>query len=206
MSSQFKQATGGDAVNIEQKYKKSYGTYLDTKFIFTTNKEIQISSQVSDIRRLIYVVMSRNSSAPTTDYEERLWAERAGILFKCREVYRKMLGQHGAIVFDTEAARDAAQNLELKFQIMFDDHLILKSDSYVSSKALLERLMLAHQTRMANQDYSEFKEWLKRTFGIEEKKKKLEDGRTARILFGLATKSVVQKIPIVSAEPLTNVD
>lgn len=185
MRSQFKQVTGQDPVNIEQKYKKSYSTVLDTKFIFTTNKELQITGQTSDIRRCIMARMTKNPHRPRDDYEEKLWAERAGILHKCRLVYEAMMIEHGAVVVDQEAARDLAEVSELKFQVMFEKQFVSVEDSWMTRVAVRRHLVDSRGNPLSNHEHSEFKEWMKRTQGVIEKKI-TDDGKTLKVYQGLA--------------------
>lgn len=185
MRSQFKQVTGQDPVNIEQKYKKSYSTVLDTKFIFTTNKELQITGQTSDIRRCILVRMVKNPHRPRTDYEDKLWEERAGILFKCQKVYGKMMQEHGAIFVDQEAARDLAEVSELKFQVMFEKQFVVDHQSWMTREAVRRHLIDSRGSPISNHEHSEFKEWMKRAHGITEKKI-AEDGKALKVYLGLA--------------------
>lgn len=185
MRSQLKQVTGQDPVNIEQKYKKSYSTVLDTKFIFTTNKELYITTQTSDLRRCIYVRMTRNLNAPRKDYEDELWAERAGILHKCRSAYEKMMLENGCIVADQEAAKEIGEQSELKFQVMFDQKLKADETSWISRAALRKHLTDRHGVLMSNQDYSEFKEWMKRAQGVTERKI-VDNGQQLKVYQGIA--------------------
>lgn len=161
MRSQFKQVTGQDPVNIEQKYKKSYSTVLDTKFIFTTNKELNITTQTSDLRRCIYVEWPRNPNTPRKGYEDDLWDERAGILHKCKLVYERMVQEHGAIVVDQEAAKEIGEQAELRFQVMFNQKLKADETSWISRAALRRHLTDRHGTLMSNQD-------LQRVQGMDE--------------------------------------
>lgn len=185
MRSQFKQVTGQDPVNVEQKYKRSYSTVLDTKFIFTTNKELHITTQTSDLRRCIYVKMTRNSSPPRRGYEDDLWEERAGILHKCRSAYEKMMQEHGAIVVDQDAAKEVGEQAELKFQVMFNQKLKADETSWVSRVALRKHLTDKNGAMMSNQDYSEFKEWMKRTHDVSERKI-VDSGQQLKIYQGVA--------------------
>ncbi|MBX9766964.1 MAG: hypothetical protein K2X47_06815 [Bdellovibrionales bacterium] len=185
MRSQFKQVTGQDLVNIEQKYKKSYCTALDTKFIFTTNKELQITTQTSDTRRCIYVKMGRNTHPPRRGYEQELWAERAGILHKCREIYEQMIRDHDCIVVDPDAAKDIGEQAELKFQILFNQKLRVDENSWVSRVSLLKHLNDDRGISVSFRDYSEFKEWMKRTHGVIEKKITV-DGQALKVYQGVA--------------------
>lgn len=185
MRSQFKQVTGQDPVNIEQKYKKSYSTVLDTKFIFTTNKELHITTQTSDLRRCIYVKMTRNHNPPRRSYEDDLWEERAGILHKCRVVYERTLQEHGSIVVDQDAAKEIGEQSELKFQVMFNQKLKADDTSWVSRVALRKHLTDRHGLLISNQDYSEFKEWMKRTHGVAERKI-VDNGQVLKVYQGIA--------------------
>ncbi|MBK9038013.1 MAG: hypothetical protein IPL83_02440 [Bdellovibrionales bacterium] len=185
MRSQFKQVTGQDPVNVEQKYKRSYSTVLDTKFIFTTNKELHITTQTSDLRRCIYVKMTKNPSSPRKGYEDDLWEERAGILHKCKSAYEKMMQEHGAIVVDQDAAKEVGEQAELKFQVMFNQKLKADETSWVSRVALRRHLTDKHGVMLSNQDYSEFKEWMKRTHDVSERKI-VDNGQQLKIYQGVA--------------------
>lgn len=195
MRAQFKGVTGGDMMNIEQKYKKSYSTFLDIKIVFTTNKNLQISSEFSNVRRCICVTMAKNPSLATANYEEELWKERAGILFKCREAYRRCLDANGQIKFDMDVVREHAEQTEIQFQSLFDDHLAVAEDSFLTREVLFE--LFRSRFGAETQKYSEFKQWLTRTYPVKERKRKMTDGRVLRVMEGLGHKRYPSK-----SEPL----
>jgi phage/plasmid-associated DNA primase len=86
----FKMLTGGDAVPIERKGKDSYTAELSCKFIFASNDEPKISGQAADRRRAIYCAIEPIAGDPDPHYDDKLWAEGAGILWKCRDAYVRL--------------------------------------------------------------------------------------------------------------------
>lgn len=191
MRAQFKGVTGGDMMNIEQKYKKSYSTFLDIKIVFTTNKNLQISSEFSNVRRCICVTMAKNPNLTTANYEEELWKERAGILFKCRAAYQRCLDANGQIKFDMDVVREHAEQTEIQFQRLFNDHLVVVKDAFFAREALFE--LFSDRFGSDTQKYGEFKQWLTRTFPVKERKRKMPDGRVLRVMEGLGHKRYPSK-------------
>ena len=186
MTSEVKQVTGGDRVTIERKYKDAVSIYLDTKFVFTTNKTLNISGQKADLRRCIYVKFGQNTDGRTERFEERLWEERAGILFKCREAYQA-LSKEGSIKCDYDLLKDEVEDFEVLYESLFENYFELSPDSGVLNHQVYD--MVGEKLNFNNRRYGAFKEWMKRVHGIHEGKRTRSDGTRKKMLVGLKFKN-----------------
>ena len=96
----FKSLTGGDMVRIEKKREHAFSTYLNCKFLFSSNERPSLTGQKADIRRAIYVEVEPITGDPMPQkvYDAKLWAEAAGVVGKCREAYLSACGSDGAAI------------------------------------------------------------------------------------------------------------
>lgn len=182
MTSEVKQVTGGDRVTIERKYKDAVSITLDTKFIFTTNKPLNISGQKADLRRCIYIKFGKNTDDRTENFEKRLWEERAGILFKCREAYGK-LSKEGSINCSVSLLKGEVEDFEMIYESLFERNFVVDPNSKVPRLDVFDTILkeLNHNRRR----YGDFKEWLKRTHGIVERKLTGDDGVRRAMFIGM---------------------
>lgn len=97
MTTAFKNVTGRDPVTINQKYEKSYSTTLDTKFVLSTNKMISIGGDMSEKRRAIIINMQAITEK-IPNYEQNLWQEAGGFLYKCRKAFEELYDKDSKII------------------------------------------------------------------------------------------------------------
>lgn len=157
LSSNFKQLTGGDKVPITNKYEKAYSAYLDTKLIITTNKNIMISSQESDLRRCIFVRFRKDDTF-LEDFEETLFNERNGILLKCKDAYEKLVDRNGKIQCDLNAIEDESSSFEIDFEVVLNNDLEFCEGECVPKYKLYDFLRIKYGWDKTK--YTEFKNWL----------------------------------------------
>ena len=64
----------------------------------------------------------------------RLWAERAAILYLCKQAYEQTVVEHGPIACDTVEMEDLASTDNDKFEVLFDEFFKMDANGFVSSK------------------------------------------------------------------------
>jgi phage/plasmid-associated DNA primase len=163
LSSNFKQLTGGDMVPITNKYEKAYSAYLDTKIIITTNRNLMITSQDSDLRRCIFVKF-RKDKRRLENFEEILFQERNGILLKCQQKYLELTQNNSEIKCDIQAAKDGARDFEVEFETIFKNYFIIEEGAKTQRCKVWE---ICQKYKFNPNRYSDFKEWFLRTKNLD---------------------------------------
>lgn len=174
--SNFKKLTGGDSIRIERKQQPSYTARVDTMCIITSNKLPSLTSAMADVRRAIVVDFSprQGDDGDRKTYEDRLWEqERAGILFKCIDTYKRHIEEYGHINIETEIThRLAASGVEADYEQMIEECFILNTDNLNDGiKAGKLSLLLKQKYRLNDIKVGLFKKYLQQTYGIEGKRK-----------------------------------
>ncbi|MEZ0208721.1 MAG: DUF5906 domain-containing protein [Candidatus Paceibacterota bacterium] len=186
MSEQFKSVTGGDKVTVEDKYKVSFSTKLDFRAFIATNNEPELTSKKSDLRRIIYVQVDELPT-PIENYEEKLQAEAAGILHKCREQFNKLYNQTiKEIKCDDTLARDKAAAFEIEFSGLVHQCFEIGPEFETLNEEVFNEVRMVFKFTSR---YGQFKNWLAREYGITEEKVKLSGrGKPVKILKGIKLK------------------
>lgn len=182
MSSTFKQVTGQDKVSIEQKYETAYSTTLDTKFILTTNRSINIINDNAEKRRVILINMLSSMDIP--DFEQKLHDETASFLFKCRQAYNLLYDIKTKTIscnyddFEAETSSFEEAN-EVLFESLFD----LDPKSHVTAKEFQDSVSV--RLGKDTQKVGQFKEWLERTHKIKRKEKRVGNNQKIYVYCGI---------------------
>lgn len=187
MTSAFKQITGGDKVTIEQKYEKALSIRLDTHFILTTNRSINIIDEEAERRRAILVEIE-NDNTFIENYEEKLHNETSAFLFKCKQAYRELYIPTTKQIkcdysfFEAESSSFEEQNESL-FKRCFEmnEKRVLPAADFATR---LEQEIGADNGRIGS-----FKEWLKRTHGIKRTRIATQNEKRAWVYPNLVIKS-----------------
>jgi hypothetical protein len=165
MTSQFKQITGGDKVSIEQKYEKTFSATLDTKFILTTNRSINIINDFAERRRAILVELNKENIL-MENYEQKLQEEGSAFLAKCKIAYEELYDKvRNSIKCDYEFFESESASFEERYEALFHKCFI-HGDKYVCSAADFHN-RLVREVGGDNNKIGSFKEWLERTHGIK---------------------------------------
>lgn len=164
----FKGLTGADSQRIEQKGQPIYTAEINAKFLFFSNKQLEINSSVADQRRALYASIEAFSGAPmpTNIYDKRLREEAPDILAKCLLKYEELTHDRGPIESAemVKAVKDLAE--------MGEEHL----DALVTARFTPEpgQHVLSHdmqqwfrEQRMNRRDASEMRDFMKRKYGVE---------------------------------------
>lgn len=178
LSSDFKSLIGGDKVVVTEKYKASYSAYLAAKIFISTNNDPEITSRKSDLRRCIYVEVQENLQS-IEDYEEKLWSERAGILFKCKAAYQQLLNKKEKIIAcASDRLIEKTEDFEVKFSGILLALFELSPAKTLSRGALYN---ICKAEFKFTQEYAQFKNWLIRNHGIREVSEVIPGSKKAQI-------------------------
>jgi hypothetical protein len=195
----FKSLTGGDHVTIEAKYKDSYTTKLNCKFLIFSNNRPAISSERADMRRLVYCEFTKPGDYDPT-FEERLWGEGGHFLSHCVGQYLEKYPERGAIEKDNASLQEWVSVVEEDYEAFFENHFKRPAQKYrqrhglhgmtfeqVAEVAVTpERMQGLMRVCFKNRrEQLEFKAWLERKFGVTKEGVKLADGDVRRFYVGI---------------------
>jgi ribosomal protein S6E (S10) len=181
-SSIFMQVTGGDHVTVRPMYKAEYTTHLNTMFIFGANADPAITTEDSGKRRAIICRLDRGEYQHFDNFEERIWEERGGILFKCWEAWKKVRDKP-RIPVDEESLQRLGEDTEEYWQYLLERYFEVGRNLEVSSVDVQKCLNLERKN-LTNQEKGAWKRWLKRVHGIGSVQRK-EGGRNIKVYVGM---------------------
>lgn len=121
----FKSLSGGDLVDINPKFERSYTAELSCKFLFLSNERPQLSSERADMRRAIYCEVAPIPLDPDPAYEAALWAEGGHFLSRCIYNYRTHYPHGGPIKVETAELEDWVANVEERWEALAAEHLVI---------------------------------------------------------------------------------
>jgi len=189
----FKMLTGGDHVPVEQKGHQAYTAPLSCKFIFASNDEPKLSGQEADRRRAIYCEVGRINGEPDPHYDDRLWAEAAGILWKCRACYKDLTVDHGPIRTEADSLDALIEKNSGRFEEIFEDCFALDTRPGIADCQLLHfsqaELARIVATKRLDDDFrAAFIKWMRYEHGIIYKNVRVEPKRR-RVFVGACVKT-----------------
>lgn len=125
-SGEFKTLTGGDPIKIERKYGREFHYFPNIKSLWVTNETPSASSEIADIRRIIYIEFTPRSPHEMNDpkFESKLWQEGGSFLAYCLALYREKCPDHGSIPVDNSLLTGYVEENEQEFQSAFDARLV----------------------------------------------------------------------------------
>ncbi len=137
-SPDFKCITGNDPIYFEEKGKMGFSAIPACKVIAASNYKPNITSQRSDLRRLIYIdVEPIPEGAVVAHFEKLLLEESAGIIAHCKAVYeRECAPEHGPIKADM-ATNIAAEAEEFFISLFHRYFATADSSGYVPGHVVL---------------------------------------------------------------------
>jgi len=171
-SETFMLLSGGDPVFVEQKGKDGYTTELSTMFMFSSNLLPNITGSKAHRRRAIICPMRPREyfNGQKSDYEDRFWEERAGILYKCWHAWLAMKRAHGEIIACQEVIDSTVETSEEVMEHIFTQFFNHKPGTNTGMRPDEVVGVLRMRARMTqNYEISRFKDFLKRK-GIEIKR------------------------------------
>lgn len=173
MTTAFKNVTGRDPVTINQKYEKSYSTTLDTKFVLTTNKMISIGGDASEKRRAIIINMQPVSRI-IPGYEDKLWAEAGGFLYKCKQAFYELYDKEAKIIkCDYKDFANEKDDFEEFSIYLLEKYFEVKQGAELSAMLFYETI---RDELRGKYDIKDFKQYLSREYGVNRYQKN-SDGR-----------------------------
>ncbi|HEY5688545.1 MAG TPA: DUF5906 domain-containing protein [Yeosuana sp.] len=162
-SGTFKEVTGGGAIEVQFMYEGAYSTHIDTKFIFFSNFQPELSSKLADLRRIILCHVGPITGEPDSHYTDKLWEERAAILYKCRSIYEKISTGKGVIQCEKLDTTSIAMDSEVAYDSVFEEYL--NEGGEISGIALYN--LIRGSLRNHNIKMTQFKDWLLRQKGVK---------------------------------------
>jgi len=114
-NSQFKSITGGDDTAIRQMYKDIVNEKLTAMLMLGSNVKPNIKRELSVWRRCILIEFDETPAKFIKDYAEKIWSERAGIIYRCLFQWQQQQQLHGEILVDAQALGALAEENEADF-------------------------------------------------------------------------------------------
>jgi len=188
-SSIFMQVSGGDHVTVRPMYARAYTAELNTMFIFGANADPAITTEDSSQRRAIICKVQRGGDGVFIDgYEEKLWEERAGIVYRCMEAWRKV--RHLIrIPVDEESLQNLGEDTEEMHQQLVDRYFEVGEGLSIPSSTVITILKEGEKRPPTNIEMGAWKRFLVRAHGIKFGRDRAE-GRQTKMYLGLGEKDV----------------
>ncbi len=198
----FKGLTGGDAVPVERKGGQAFDADLKARYLILANVHPAVSSDVSDMRRIIYCPMepAPKDSQDDTDFETRLWDEGGFFLSRCVSGYLDSYPNHSALKSDREKIEELAEDNEQYLADFFEKFFKIDAAGFVSASQLGRA---CDEARFGRKAKSIFLRWLERQYeirAITRNPTKSDEWSAHRSYPGIAMKVV----PVVSQYPDRN--
>lgn len=190
----FKSLTGGDPIKVEQKGMQPFTAELKAKYIYLSNEKPYLSSEMADLRRIIYCVMQTIKGMPRAGYEDELWLEGGAFLASCFRCYAEACPKHGPIQNANvdQNLNDWVSTLEEDFELAAKNHFRLGVQFECSPSDFQKKLTLIWKEDKKTQH--EFRAWLERQHGV--RKKTSRKHGDAKIYSGVAVIGYSSVLPI----------
>lgn len=163
----FKEMTGDDAVELEKKYQDSITVYLKCKFMFNSNKMLDIGTQEADRRRALPVkYLPVPPGAWVEDYESKLWKEMPHFIYNCIEEYTK-IGPNKRIPANEDLMEEALEMQVMEFMRFWcvNFEWTKTSNNFLRAELVWDRFLSDGKTNKAN--WHEYLDFLQDRFGIK---------------------------------------
>lgn len=164
-SPELKTLTGGDPIYFEAKGESGFSDIPMCKLLAASNFDPVISTQLSDLRRLIHVKISPIPGQKVIPrYDQLLLAESAAIVSYCKAIYEKLCPDHGPI--PCIAAMDLAVESEDFYLSIFHRYFeVAPQDYFATGHAVLSCLQQTSLHRGA--DIAKMKGSWERNLGVQ---------------------------------------
>lgn len=188
----FKTLTGGDPIGVEAKGRMSYTTRLNCKYLILSNERPGVSSEVADLRRLIYCeIDARDASepVPTDDaFEAQLWAEGGAFLASCISEYERGNGTGKPIAVTGDQLKDIVETNELDFEEVFDFYFEIDEKDRANwvQPVYLQRVL--KQAFKSVKTQREFLSYIERVYGVKKQVVRHDNNQRIKQYKGLVTK------------------
>jgi hypothetical protein len=162
-SSHFKSLTGGDPILFEEKGRMGFTDTPNLKFIAASNAKPNISSQASDLRRLIFASFKPLPDGERDiDFERKLMAEAKEIVSLCKGIYLDRCPDHRSL--DVAPAKDVAWEAESYLIDLFNAHFVASSECEIPAAQVRE--ILKKDGLRDNREIGRAKDVWARVFGV----------------------------------------
>lgn len=166
MSEQLRNITAGDHVSVERKGKDPFDAFMYVKLLIGSNHEPEITSQDSDVSRLIYLKVKPSKRRDDLTWEPKLVKELPAFLWSCREEYCRRCPEHGDIALSQEAkdaVAEAHKDFEERFLSDFEAMFVAYPPGELKAHEVREAL---ERRRYTTFDIKDWKVWVKRTHAV----------------------------------------
>jgi hypothetical protein len=167
-SPEFKSLTGNDPIYFEEKGRMGFTDIPNCKIIAASNHKPNITSQKSDMRRLIYCEVKPVVGSPVPNYENMLLAEAEAIVRYCKAVYEAAAPGHGPI--PCEVPDDVAFEAEGDYLSIFNAYFESDPNGCVTGHQVRE--VLQREGIRTNIEARRVKECWERQCGVTVERKK----------------------------------
>lgn len=190
----FMQLAGGDPMRIEEKGMPAYMASLDAIPVITSNYEPAITGSEAHMRRLILVKFKQRTKfdGAKDTYEDRLWGERAAIIFRCKAAWAKLKATHSGFPDQREIKEDLAYDGDIRWHT-----IVARYFAEIEGLGLGESVhssdvysLLCEREKLTDFQYSEFKRYLARH---GHNILRLSTGNRPRVFAGLKLKEQGEK-------------
>lgn len=191
----FMSLSGGDNIYCEFKHGHGYTTKLTTLFVFASNFLPEISSSQSNMRRAIICTMRGRDTEEKADpaYEDNLWKERAGIIYKCCEAWKRHKAENGYVIVDKLVAEMVAEESEERWESIFEQYFVPTTNEKEGVRACVISDLLRIHAKLTKFESERFKQYIHRKYGIEGKRIKNGSVAGPRIYIKVALNETAQR-------------
>ncbi len=161
----FKSLTGGDPIDVEAKGEMSFTARFFAKYMVIVNDRPVISSQKSNLRRIIFCELAATDEDDPT-FEDRLWDEGGAFLSACVAAYASKYPNHGLIATDDEEIREWTEELEAHYHEAFREWFRIDEKDHVVPGHMLKLTQDRWKDRKTQLGFIRF---IERTHGVKKR-------------------------------------
>ena len=190
-------------MKMQEKFKSSYDTQLDTILWIGTNKPVKITDAKSGLIRRIIDVSPTGDKLPRAEYKKiiaQINFELGAIAYHCKEVYLE-----NPSAYDDYVPLNMLSATNDFYNFIFDNYLLFEKEDGVSLKAAWEMYNLYCEDSKVQYPLVKriFKEELKNYFRVFNDRYILDDGTRIRSYYSgfISDKFSVTKIPDPNTKP-----
>lgn len=160
----FMMLTGGDAVPIEKKGKDVITMEIPTFFVVSSNDAPALTGSPAHRRRAVVCKLRERTTmcGDVLSYPDRLWEERAAILWKCWEAWHRHRKAHGRVQMCEETLRAVIDDSESYYEELCTKYFVIKPD--IAGNTTLGKVadVLRSEERFNDIQIGQFKKYLQR--------------------------------------------
>jgi hypothetical protein len=154
----FKSIIGSDLIEVRNLFGRPFPAKLKVKFFLSSNSELSISSQKSDVRRALYCEFAERVGEDDPMYEKKLWDETPYLFGLMLAVYKHVCPNHGKIIVNNDVLDNVIAVNEAELQEIFDHHFEVDPEASFSSQIILK---VRDELHMKPAFYARFRAFMK---------------------------------------------